>query len=482
MAIALGIVIGYVACLLLISAWSSRLLRRSKDGFFLAGRELSAPLVAVTVTGLAIGGASTIGVAQDAFSGKGISAGWYGAAWSVSALVVGLVVSRQYRRLNVVTVPQMFEDYYDRWGRLACVVVQVLVQIVITSLQYVAGGAILHELLPDVFTTLASGMIFSAVVFIGMTVVGGLWSASLSNILNVLLIYAGIALAAAMSVAAAGGMNRVVELLPDGGAYLAPVAGVGWMWIGTTTLVLVTCNISFQATIQIGLAARNESHACGGYLLAAVLILPVSFLAAFIGVAAKASFPEMEEATAALPRMVGSLHPVAAGVTLAALWAADVSTACGLLLSSSTVITRDIIARLLRSDLSEQARLRMSRVVVLVIGAATLGLALRIQGILSALMQGLSLTTGPTVVVLFTFLCPSLCRRSSAFWTIIAGITVMAVWQFYPPVRVTPHVIYLEWMVCVGLFLAVRLMDRRPIAARWDESGGLRAAVLVHDL
>ena len=466
MGVTLGIVIGYVACLLLISVWSSRLLRRNSEGFFLAGRALPAPLVAVTVTGLAVGGASTIGVAQDAFSGKGISAGWYGVAWSVSALVVGLAVSRQYRRLNVVTVPQMFEDYYDRWGRLACVVVQVLVQIVITSLQYVAGGAILHQLLPSIFRSVESGMVFSAVVFVVMTVVGGLWSTSISNVLNVILIYVGIALAAVLSVGVVGGFNQVAERLPVGAPYFSPVAGVGWMWIVTMSLVLVTCNISFQATIQIGFAAKNESHARGGFLLAALLILPVSFMAALVGVAAKASFPEMEHAAAALPRMVGSLHPVVAGVTLAALWAADVSTACGLLLSSSTVITRDVIARFLRPDLSERTRLRVSRVVVLAIGGVTLGMALQIHGILQALMQGLSLTTGPTVVVLFTFLCPSLCRRGSAFWTIVAGGAVMGLWYLSPAIRVTPHVIYLEWIICVAVFLAVSLFDRRPIPTR----------------
>jgi solute:Na+ symporter, SSS family len=466
MGVTLGIVVSYVVCLLLIGVWASQLLKRSNEGFFLAGRQLPAPLVAVTVTGLAIGGASTIGVAQDAFSGKGISAGWYGVAWSISALAVGLVVSRQYRRLNVVTVPQMFEDYYDRWGRLACVVVQVLVQIVITSLQYVAGGAILHQLLPGIFRTQESGMVFSAIVFIAMTIVGGLWSASLSNILNVILIYGGIALAAVLSVGAAGGMPNIVERLPAGAPYLEPVAGVGWMWILTMSLVLVTCNISFQATIQIGFAAKDESHARRGFLLAALLILPVSFMAAMIGVAAKASFPEMEHAAAALPRMVGSLHPVVAGVTLAALWAADVSTACGLLLSSSTVVTRDVVARLLRRQLSERAQLRMSRMVVLVVGAVTLGLALRIHDILPALMQGLSLTTGPTVVVLFTFLCPALCRRSSALWTIVAGVAVMIFWHLYQPARVTPHVIYLEWIVCVAVFLAVSLFDRRSIPIR----------------
>jgi SSS family solute:Na+ symporter len=261
-------------------------------------------------------------------------------------------------------------------------------------------------------------------------------------------------------------MGGVVQRLPETGSYLAPVAGVGWTWIVQTTLVMVTCNVSFQATVQIGLAAKDESHARHGFLLAAVLILPVSFMAALVGVAAKASFPGIEDATAALPRMVGSLHPVVAGVTLAALWAADVSTACGLLLSSSTVITRDIIGSILRTDLSERAQLRMSRVVVLLIGAVTLGLALQIQGILRALMQGLSLTTGPTVVVLFTFLCPSVCRRSSAVWTIAAGVAAMILWQICPVVRVTPHVIYLEWIVCVGVFLGVSRLDWRGIAAR----------------
>ena len=43
--------------------------------------------------------------------------------------------------------------------------------------------------------------------------------------------------------------------------------------------------------------------------------------------------PEIS-ATLALPQVIMSLNPIIAGVTLAALWAADVSTACNLLLSS----------------------------------------------------------------------------------------------------------------------------------------------------
>jgi SSS family solute:Na+ symporter len=438
--------------------------RRGKEGFFLAGRKLSAPLIAVTVTGLAIGGASTIGVAQNAFQGQGLAAGWYGVAWSVSALVVGLVVSRRFRRLEVVTVPQMFEEYYDEKARVACVVVQVLVQIVITSLQYVAGGTILNQLLPEVFPTIRHGMVFSAVVFIGLTMVGGLWSAGLSNLLNVSLIYVGIALAAALSVRLTGGIAALTEQLPAGGTYLHPVTGMGWNRISMFVLVMVTCNIGFQATVQIAFAARNEKTARNGFLLGAILVLPCSFLAALVGVAAKAYFPEIEDAATALPRMVGSLNPLVAGITLAALWAADVSTACGLLLSSATVVVRDIYARYSRSKTDQRQQLRINRLVVLAVGVVTLALAWQITEILKALMQGLSLTTGLTVVILFTFYAPRLCRVSSAFWTVVTGVVVMAAWQLASLFWVLPHVIYVEWMCCVAVFLLVAKLDSRPVA------------------
>jgi SSS family solute:Na+ symporter len=191
-------------------------------------------------------------------------------------------------------------------------------------------------------------------------------------------------------------------------------------------------------------------------------MLPIGFLAALIGVAAKANYPDLTEATAALPKMVASLHPLAAGVTLAALWAADVSTACGLLLSSATIIVRDILPRRLVA-IKDQPSLFANRLVVLIIGAVTLILALQIEGILNALMKGLSLMTGPTVVVLLTFFAPRLCRVSSAFWTISVGVLVAVVWLAMPELQERLHIIYAEWVVCLAVFLIVSILDKRPI-------------------
>ena len=51
----------------------------------LAGRRMTTPLITVSIVGLAVGGASTIGGAEQAYV-KGISAGWYTAAWGLGPL------------------------------------------------------------------------------------------------------------------------------------------------------------------------------------------------------------------------------------------------------------------------------------------------------------------------------------------------------------------------------------------------------------
>ena len=84
----------------------------------LAGRRMTTPLITVSIVGLAVGGASTIGGAEQAYV-KGISAGWYTAAWGLGAIVMGLTVAKRYRRLQITTVPEMLERYYDKKSRIA---------------------------------------------------------------------------------------------------------------------------------------------------------------------------------------------------------------------------------------------------------------------------------------------------------------------------------------------------------------------------
>ena len=177
--------------------------------------------------------------------------------------------------------------------------------------------------------------------------------------------------------------------------------------------------------------------------------------------AAIAEFPDINP-TKALPQIVMSLDPFSSGLTLAALWAADVSTACTILMNASTLVSQDIYKRFINPNISREKYLRANRVIVLLIGIATLWMAFNMVGIVKMMMIGLSLTTAFTLVFLCTIYAPGLCRKNTAFWTTLVGIAGLVAWTFIPSIRIFPHVIYFEWVICLITLFVVRLVDKEP--------------------
>ena len=463
-AVPLAVVAAYVALLFVVSWWSNRLMTRGTGGtlgYLLAGRQMPAWVAAALLAGLAVGGVSTIGVAEQAYK-VGISAGWYNAAWAVGAFALGLGAARAYRRAEITTLPELFERHYGAAARVLGVCGQLVIQVVITSLQYVAGGAILCSLMPGVFS-FRMGMLVTAVVFVGITLVGGFWAAGLTNVVNVALIYVGVTLGAVLTLGRIGGLSELARQLPAGHPgfdLLAVGPGVIAAWF----IVMVTQVHSTQAVIQIGFAARDERNAAWGYLLGGLVILPIGFICALIGMAAAVIHPGVIPAEA-LPRAILDLPPVAAGLILAGLWAADVSTASALLIGSATLVSTDVVKRFVAPNLSPAREQVVSRATVAVLSVFTFLLALTVQGILKALFIGLTLSTAYTLVVLMTLFWPAACRRSSATWTLAATMVSLALWLAAPPSwRVLPHPIYFTWLASLAAFFLVALVDRRRIA------------------
>jgi len=452
----------YILLLFVISYYAKRRSAGNSANYVLAGRQLTVPLITVSIVGLAVGGASTIGVAEQAYK-VGLSAGWYTTAWGIGAIVMGLLVAKKYRELNITTIPELLGRYYDKKGMIAGIACQIVIQLVIMSLQYIAGGSILCALLPEVFS-LTGGMLTSAVVFIGITTIGGMWSASLSNLLNVSLKYIGIILATIVGVKSVGGLSALEAQLPVNIPYMDFFDGVGILGIITWIMVLVTVNLSLQSIIQISLGAKDVRTAQRGFIIGGFMMLPIGFVSALMGVIAKSMFPDVTPALA-LPMTIMSLDPILAGITLAALWAADVSTACNLLLSSATLFSQDIYKKFYNPSVSEKKFVRVTKSAVVLLGLLTLTLAMTISGIISTLMIGLSLTAAFTITMLFTLFAPQYCRKNSAFYTIMTGVIVLILWQVTPAVHIVPHVIYLEWLACLVTFMLTYVLDREPIAS-----------------
>ncbi len=459
--IQLLIVCLYVAVLFGISFYVKRRADKNPTEYLFAGRKLSTSLIAVSVTGLAVGAASTVGVAENATQ-VGLAAGWYNGAWSIGAIVMGLLAAGKYRALKCSTIPELFERCYDTRGRIVSVFGLALILICITSLQYVAGGAILSTLMPDIFS-MHGGMVMSAVVFIGITVVGGLWSSGMSNMLSVALIYLGILYSMITVVNREGGISAINAALPASDfGWFSPMGGLGMAVILGWILVMVSQALTAQGTVQIACGAKDAKTARNGFIWGGILIFPIGFFSAVLGLAAKVQFPDVNP-TMALPQIIMSLDPITSGVTLAALWAADVSTACTILLGAGTLIAQDIYKRFVNPTVTPEKYLKVNRAIIFFVGIATLWLAFNAVGIVKMMMIGLSLTTAFTVVFLFTIFAPGLCRKSSAFYTTIVGIGGLFLWQLVPAIRFLPHVIYFEWIICIVTFLGIAAFSREPI-------------------
>lgn len=460
MSIQLFIVGTYIVLLFGISLYVKSRADSGSAEYLFAGRKLNAGLIAVNITGLAVGAASTVGVAENAFN-IGLAAGWYNAAWAAGALVMGCVAAGKYRALKATTIPELFERYYDTKGRVISALGLVIIMLVITSLQYLAGGAILSTLLPEIFS-FHGGMLTSAVVFIGITLIGGLWSSGLSNIVSVILIYVGVLYSTIASVDKLGGMSGLIAKLPTGQDWLNPLAGLPLAVIIGWFVVMITQALTAQGPVQIACGAKDARTAKKGFIYGALLILPIGFLCALLGIIAKINFPDIT-ATLALPQVVMSLNPVAAGITLAAMWAADVSTACTILLAAGTLFSQDIYQRFINPGVSDHKFLLVNRLTILVCGLGTLWLAFNAVGILKTMLAGLSLTTALTVVFLFTIFAPQYCRKNSAFYTTLVGLVGIVVWEVVPALHFLQHVIYFEWLICVVTFLLIPLFDQTPI-------------------
>ena len=259
-----------------------------------------------------------------------------------------------------------------------------------------------------------------------------------------------------------GGHDAIAAQLPAGLDWFDPFAGIPLAVIIGWFIVMITQAITAQGPVQIACGARDAKTARNGFILGGLLIFPVGFLCALLGIIGKVQFPEIS-ATLALPKVVMALDPIASGTTLAALWAADVSTACTILLGAGTLFSQDIYKRFINPSVTDDRFVKINRLTILAVGIITLWFAFNAAGILKTMVAGLSMTTALTCVFLFTVFAPGLCRRSSAFWTTLAGLLGLVVWEFVPALHVLQHVIYFEWLLCIIVFLIVAVFDKTPI-------------------
>jgi len=181
------------------------------------------------------------------------------------------------------------------------------------------------------------------------------------------------------------------------------------------------------------MAAKGESEIRRGRIIAMTWGVFAMFGAVFTGLACRCLFRAIEDPdTGLLVAGKALLHPVFAGLILAAVVSAIRSTADSQLLVASSSLVRDMYQQGMGKDVSDKILMRLSRISVLALGIAATILALTearaIFWFVLFSWAGLGASFGPVLIL-------SLYWKRLTKWGVIAGMctgfTITIIWKLY---------------------------------------------------
>jgi len=386
------IVIFYLLAVIGIGTWSKRRVA-DQNAFFVANRRGTTFLITGSLLATAVGGSVTVGMAGLGFS-QGLTGAWWLLVGSVGLLILGLFFARKVRGAALYTLPELVGKQYDNRVSLAASILIVIAWMGVVAGQIVAAGKVLSIL---GIGSVASWMIIFTAVFVIYAILGGQFSIIHTDAFQAAILFVGIFVVLALVFSRVGGLNRLKASLPS--TYFSFPLSPEFNW-----KMLMSLLIFVGATYIVGpdiytrlFCAREEKTAQKSAFLCAFLFLPLAFAITLIGMGAKVLYPEIP-AEQAFPQVInGIASPGLAGLILAALVAALMSSADTCLLSQSVILTEDIFKRFCPS-FNERKTVLLTRFSILVLGFMALGLAIALKGVISALLFAYTIFTCGLVI------------------------------------------------------------------------------------
>ena len=352
-----------VGLLLTVSILSGRRVRDAKA--FTTGGKSGSWMVCGAILGTLVGGQSTIGTAQLAFS-FGLSAWWFTIGAALGALVLSVFYAGPIRRSGCSTLLEIVSrEYGQRAETVGSLLFLIGIFISIIS-QVLSSAAMITSLfrLPLVWAA-----IISAVLIMFFVLVGGIRSAGAGGIIKLVLLYVACITAGIAACWLCGGLGNLFRevgespFVADASLYRnmlarGPLKDIG----GCLSLMLGV--VTTQTYAQGILSGATTAKARRGGLYCAFLIPFIGAACTLIGIymrghyitadelaaleAAGSSLPEgmgvIESSLQAFPAFVTNHLPAwLGGIALGAMLVNVMGCGSGLALGASTIVVRDVL-------------------------------------------------------------------------------------------------------------------------------------------
>lgn len=418
-------IVGYLVLNLAIGLWASRRVSTTRD-FVLAGRNL--PLVlAASATFATWFGCETILGAPSEFiqhGALGIVEDPFGAA--LCLFLVGIFFARRFYKMNIITFCDFFKIRFGRSAELLSALLIIPSYFSWIAAQLIAMGIVLKIVLG--WALLESILLGSGVV-IAYTIWGGMWSISITDFLQTIMIIIGLVIVAIICYQKVGGFQPLTKDLPDDFFRFYPeftfkgsaTYFAAWITIGLGS-------IPQQDVFQRVMAAKSADTSVKASLIASGMYLSIALLPLFIGLCGHVLYPELEkDPQLIIPNMV-LLHT---GLPLqilffGALVSAILSTTSSAIMAPASVLGENII-KFFYPNLTDRQLLLCIRVGILVIIAICIFMAATRESIFELVAE----SSAFSLVSLFIPLATGLYwKRANTTGCLLSMVLGLATWLY----------------------------------------------------
>ncbi|WFB50736.1 sodium/proline symporter PutP [Vibrio coralliilyticus] len=465
--------IAYLILMLAIGVIAYQRTKNSTD-YFLGGRSLGPWPAALSAGASDMSGWLLLGLPGYAYA-AGIEAFWLAGGLLVGTWLNWLISAKRLRTYSIttdaLTLPEFLSRRFNDNSKLIQVISAFFILLFFlfyTSSGLVAGGKLFETVFGLDYTT---AVIIGTVCVVSYTLFGGFLAVSWTDLVQGLLMAAALMIVpiAAME----GGLGQLSTDLTNINPQLLTLwndtKGEPLSAIAIISLVAWGLGYFGQPHILARFkAARSNKDLTTARRIAVIwtaLSMVGAMLVGLVGlIYVTNSGVSIDDGEKIFMLLVNSIfHPVVAGVLLAAILAAIMSTADSQLLVSSSALAEDFYKQLVKKDATSEEIVMVGRIAVVAISIVALILAMTpdssVLGLVSYAWAGFGAAFGPALVLSLYW---SRMNRNGALAGIVIGGVTIVVWKqltggWFDVYEIVPGIIFSTIAIVV-----VSLMTGEP--------------------
>ncbi len=440
----------------------ARRANKSSENYFLGGRTLGPWVTAMSAEASDMSGWLLMGLPGVAY--------WCGiadAAWTAIGLAVGtyinwLITSKRLRRYsektNSITLPEFFSNRFHEKGKVIMTIAAAFILIFFTV--YAASCLVTCGKL---FSTLfgfdyVPMMIVGAVFVLIYTIIGGFLAESASDFMQAVVMIIALLVVVVTGTVAAGGLDAVIDNAKSIPGFLeffgvatpvtqdgvqqavngVPQFGEAGSYSILSVLSALAWGLGYFGMPQVLLrfmAIRSEKELTRSRRIAIVWVVISLTVAVFIGVIGRTLYPtalttSSEAENVFIVLSTNLLPPILAGLVMAGILAATISSSDSYLLIAASAFSKNIFQGLIRKKASDKQVMVISRITLLAITAVAILIALDEDSVIFTIVSfawaGFGATFGP--LMLFSLFWKRI-NRAGAIAGMIGGGGMVFIWN-----------------------------------------------------